>query len=53
MDYSNSEPTISKELWNEVAKHLPNVMKDMTENDTRYTREELMEMLRVKQPILK
>lgn len=44
-----SEPIISKELWDEVATHLPNIMKDMIENNTRYTREELIEMLKVKQ----
>ena len=45
MDYSNFEPIISKTLWDEVEKYLPDVMKDMVENDTRYTREELIEML--------
>lgn len=49
MNYSNSEPIISKELWDEVEKYLPDVMKDMIENNTRYTREEIIEMLRDKQ----
>ena len=49
MDYSNFEPIISKKLWDEVEKYLPDVMKDMIENNTRYTREEIIEMLRDKQ----
>lgn len=41
----NSVPIISKKLWDDVQKYLPDVMKDMIENDKRYTREELCKML--------
>lgn len=41
----NSVPIISKKLWDDVQKYLPDVMKDMIENDKRYTCEELCKML--------